>query len=118
MKTIRKDWATCMSMIEYLFRFGYTVYMSNHKRWGVMMNDKREFFKTSNGDLFPDLEEDFRGNKHTPEQSNLEDCCDLLNHILEELKDIEGTKFVYLFDDKLYKFTLNQFTNENNKRMV
>lgn len=114
MKTIRKDWITCMSMIEYLFRFGYTVYMSNHKRWGVMMNDKRNYFIDSNDNTLPELNEDFRGNKHTPEQSNLEDCCDLLDFILEELKDIEGTEFLYLLDDKPYKFTLNQFTNENN----
>lgn len=114
MRTIRKDWETCMSMIEYLFYFGYTIYMSNHKRWGVMMNDNKNYFIDSNNNTLPELDENFRGNKFTPKQSNLEDCCDLLNFILEELKDFEGLELNYVFDKKPYKFNLNQFTNENN----
>lgn len=113
MRTAKKDWVTCMTMIEYLFKFGYTVYMSNHKRWGVMMNDNNFYFISSDDNLLPELNEDFRGNKFTPNQSNLEDCCDLLDFILEQLIEVENKSFIYTFDGKPYEFTLNQFTENN-----
>lgn len=114
-RTVKRDWVTCMSMIEYLYNFGYTVFMSNHKRWGVYNNDTKNYFTSKTDKTFPELDEDFRGHKFTPKQSNLEDCCDLLDFILEKLEDIEGEEFDYLLDEtKPYIFNLNQFTNNDN----